>query len=212
MDNLLPHEIINKIANAQREHIQKIKVSVETEIQYIKDSIKSYIEKDVERLIKNPFDTYVKIPFKDYNYKDKLYVSTFKHKYSEVFRHALILDRGSFVVHFTSYQLSNTDNRPDTNSVSVLAREESDEPAKQCISEDDKKIFENRLEDQPPPLIRHTNEARGLAKDSLVPLFLGRRNSRLSIPIMSSRKPSPESSRAERETSLSETERSITEQ
>ena len=141
MDNLLPHEIINKIANAQREHQQKIKVSVDAEIQYIKDSIKSHVEKDVDRLIKNPFDTYVKIPFKDYNYKDKLYVSTFKHKYSEVFRHALILDRGCFVVHFTSYQLANTDNRPDTNSVAVLAREESDEPAKQCISEDDKKIF-----------------------------------------------------------------------
>jgi len=196
MDNLLPHEIITKIANAQREHIQKIKVSVDTEIQYIKDSIKSYVEKDVERLIKNPFDTYVKIPFKDYNYKDKLYVSTFKHKYSEVFRHSLILDRGSFVVHFTSYQLSNTDNRPDTNSVSVLAREESDEPAKQCISEDDKKNFESRLEDKPPPLIR--------TKESLVPLFLGRRNSRLSIPTMSSRRPAPENS-------LSETERSMTE-
>ncbi len=207
MDNLLPYEIINKIANAQREHIQKIKVSVETEIQYIKDSIKSYVEKDVERLIKNPFDTYVKIPFKDYNYKDKLYVSTFKHKYSEVFRHALILDKANFVVHFTSYQLSNTDNRPDTNSVSVLAREESDEPAKQCISEDDKKIFENRLEDQPPPLIRQkegaTREAR-LKEQSLVPLFLGRRNSRLSIPIMSSRK-------HVQENSLSETERSMTE-
>lgn len=197
MDNLLPHEIINKIANAQREHQQKIKVSVEAEIQYIKDSIKSHVEKDVDRLIKNPFDTYVKIPFKDYNYKDKLYVSTFKHKYGEVFRHALILDKCSFVVHFTSYQLANTDNRPDTNSVAVLAREESDEPAKQCISEDDKKIFESRLDDKPPPLIRQ--------KESLVPLFLGRRNSRLSIPIMSSRKPAPENS-------LSETERSMTDQ
>jgi len=203
MDNLLPHEIINKIANAQREHQQKIKVSVDAEIQYIKDSIKSHVEKDVDRLIKNPFDTYVKIPFKDYNYKDKLYVSTFKHKYGEVFRHALILDRGCFVVHFTSYQLANTDNRPDTNSVAVLAREESDEPAKQCISEDDKKIFESRLEprsgadgDKPPPLTRQ--------KESLVPLFLGRRNSRLSIPIMSSRK-------HVQENSLSETERSMTE-
>ena len=198
MDNLLPHEIINKIANAQREHQQKIKVSVDAEIQYIKDSIKSHVEKDVERLIKNPFDTYVKIPFKDYNYKDKLYVSTFKHKYGEVFRHALILDRGCFVVHFTSYQLANTDNRPDTNSVAVLAREESDEPAKQCISEDDKKIFESRLDDKPPPLTRNT-------KESLVPLFLGRRNSRLSIPTMSSRRPAPENS-------LSETERSMTDQ
>jgi hypothetical protein len=197
MDNLLPHEIINKIANAQREHQQKIKVSVDAEIQYIKDSIKSHVEKDIDRLIKNPFDTYVKIPFKDYNYKDKLYVSTFKHKYSEVFRHALILDRGSFVVHFTSYQLSNIDNRPDTNSVAVLAREESDEPAKQCISEDDKKIFESRLDDKPPPLTRNT-------KESLVPLFLGRRNSRLSIPTMSSRRPAQENS-------LSETERSMTE-
>jgi hypothetical protein len=204
MDNLLPHEIINKIANAQREHQQKIKVSVDAEIQYIKDSIKSHVEKDIDRLIKNPFDTYVKIPFKDYNYKDKLYVSTFKHKYSEVFRHALILDKGSFVVHFTSYQLANTDNRPDTNSVAVLAREESDEPAKQCISEDDKKNFESRLEprsgtngDKPPPLIR--------TKESLVPLFLGRRNSRLSIPTMSSRRPAPENS-------LSETERSMTDQ
>jgi hypothetical protein len=198
MDNLLPHEIINKIAIAQREHQQKIKVSVEAEIQYIKDSIKSHIEKDIDRLIKNPFDTYVKIPFKDYNYKDNLYVSTFKRKYSEVFRHALILDKGYFVVHFTSYQLANTDNRPDTNSVAVLAREESDEPAKQCISEDDKKIFESRLDDKPPPLTRNT-------KESLVPLFLGRRNSRLSIPIMSSRKPVQENS-------LSETERSMTDQ
>jgi hypothetical protein len=197
MDNLLPHEIINKIANAQREHQQKIKVSVDAEIQYIKDSIKSHVEKDIDRLIKNPFDTYVKIPFKDYNYKDKLYVSTFKHKYSEVFRHALILDKASFVVHFTSYQLANTDNRPDTNSVAVLAREESDEPAKQCISEDDKKIFESRLDDKPPPLIRQ--------KESLVPLFLGRRNSRLSIPTMSSRRPAQENS-------LSETERSMTDQ
>ena len=206
MDNLLPHEIINKIANAQREHQQKIKITVEAEIQYIKDSIKSHVEKDIERLIKNPFDTYVKIPFKDYNYKDKLYVSTFKHKYGEVFRHALILDRGCFVVHFTSYQLANTDNRPDTNSVAVLAREESDEPAKQCISEDDKKIFESRLElrsgsadDKPPPLTRSTAQ-----KESLVPLFLGRRNSRLSIPTMSSRRPAQENS-------LSETERSMTE-
>jgi hypothetical protein len=213
MDHLLPHEIINKIANAQREHQQKIKISVDIEIQYIKDSIKLYIEKDLERLIQNPFNTYVKIPFKDYNYKDKLYVSTFKHKYTETFRHTLILDtgsppalRGCFVVHFTSYQLLNIDNRPDTNSVSVLAREgDSDESAKQCITEDDKKIFENRL-DQP----RSGGELRsaehrplqGSAKESLVPLFLGRRNSRLSIPTMSSRKHAPENS-------LSETERSI---
>lgn len=208
MDNLLPHEIINKIAHAQREHQNKIKISVETEIQYIKDSLKIHVEKDIERLLKNPFDTYVKIPFKDYDYKDKIYVSTFKHKYTEVFRHPLILDtpagqskKGSFVVHFTSYQLSNVDNRPDTNSVAVLAREESDEPAKQCITEDDKKIFESRLddkrkaqEDQPPPLTR-TN------KEPLVPLFLGRRNSRLSIPIMSSRR--------HVENSLSETETSV---
>jgi hypothetical protein len=193
MDNLLPHEIINKLANAQREHQNKIKESVELEIQYIKDSIKIYVEKDIERLLKNPFDTYVKIPFKDYNYKDKIYVSTFKHKYVEVFRHPLILDKASFVVHFTSYQLANTDNRPDTNSVAVLAREESDEPAKQCISEDDKKNFESRLDDKPPPLTRQ--------KESLVPLFLGRRNSRLSIPTMSSRR--------HVENSLSETETSV---
>lgn len=195
MDNLLPHEIINKIAHAQREHQNKIKISVEAEIQYIKDSLKIHVEKDIERLLKNPFDTYVKIPFKDYDYKDKNYVSTFKHKYTEVFRHPLILDKGSFVVHFTSYQLSNVDNRPDTNSVAVLAREESDEPAKQCITEDDKKIFESRLDDKPPPLIR-TN------KEPLVPLFLGRRNSRLSIPIMSSRRPAPENSLSETETSV----------
>ena len=201
MDNLLPHEIINKIANAQREHQNKIKISVDAEIQYIKDSLKTHVEKDIERLLKNPFDTFVKIPFKDYDYKNKLYVSTFKHKYLEVFRHPLILDKCSFVVHFTSYQLSNTDNRPDTNSVAVLAREESDESAKQCISEDDKKIFESRLEDkrkaqedQPPPLIRQ--------KESLVPLFLGRRNSRLSIPIMSSRRSAPENSLSETETSV----------
>ena len=201
MDNLLPHEIINKIANAQREHQNKIKISVDAEIQYIKDSLKTHVEKDIERLLKNPFDTFVKIPFKDYDYKNKLYVSTFKHKYLEVFRHPLILDKCSFVVHFTSYQLSNTDNRPDTNSVAVLAREESDESAKQCISEDDKKIFESRLEDkrkaqedQPPPLIRQ--------KESLVPLFLGRRNSRLSIPTMSSRRHAPENSLSETETSV----------
>ena len=199
MDNLLPHEIINKIANAQREHQNKIKISVDAEIQYIKDSLKTHVEKDIERLLKNPFDTFVKIPFKDYDYKNKLYVSTFKHKYLEVFRHPLILDKCSFVVHFTSYQLSNTDNRPDTNSVAVLAREESDESAKQCISEDDKKIFESRLEDHPPPLIRNKEEG---AKQSLVPLFLGRRNSRLSIPIMSSRRSAPENSLSETETSV----------
>ena len=199
MDNLLPHEIINKIANAQREHQQKIKISVDIEIQYIKDSIKSYIEKDLERLILNPFDTYVKIPFKDYNYKDKLYVSTFKHKYTEVFRHTLILDTACFVVHFTSYQLANIDNRPDTNSVAVLAREESDESAKQCITEDDKKIFESRLQasTSKPPQLRISN-----AKESLVPLFLGRRNSRLSIPTMSSRRPAQENSLSETETSV----------
>lgn len=170
MNNVIPHDIFLKIKEAQEKVLNNIKIEVNAEIQYISQKFNEELHVNIEKIILNPFNIYLKVLRASQN-NDKLYLEELKNKYRSTFNHDLQLSDGYFIMLVKHNQLI-CDGDPRPKQLMVENEKFEDDP---IFNEAEKKKFEDVLE----------------KKTTLVPLFLQRRNSRLSLPSFSARRQEP---------------------
>lgn len=178
MNNVIPHDIFLKIKEAQEKVLNNIKTEVNAEIQYISQKFNEELHVNIEKIILNPFNIYLKVLRASQN-NDKLYLEELKNKYRSTFHHDLQLSDGYFIMLVKHNQLiCNGDPRPKQLMVENEKFEDEESGlANTIFNEAEKKKFEDVLQ-----LRSAVSEAKLQKKTTLVPLFLQRRNSRLSLP------------------------------
>lgn len=186
MNQFIPHDVFVKIKQAQNTTMNKIKGEVRAEISYITGAFISSLQKNLEVLLSDPFNIYLKIPRVGSD-QSKLYLEELKAQYLNAFYHEMQLVNGVFYVLLKHDQLtSNGDPRPKQMMSEVSPAPVEDDFV---FNEAEKKKFESELEasanTSKRPSIR--SGYSGEKKEILVPLFLQRRNSRLSLPTISAR-------------------------
>ena len=191
--NIIPSEIFLKIKEAQDNVLMRIKTEVKDEISSLSLKFQQELQKDIEKIILNPFNIYLKIPRVIQN-NDKLYLDELKKQYHNLFNHDLQISDGNFVIMVKHNQLvCHGDPRPkqlmvenpDPNETNTIFNES--ERKKFAKLEDESELEASQFK-RPSVRSGYTGEK----KDILVPLFLQRRNSRLSLPTISARKNVPE--------------------
>jgi hypothetical protein len=169
MNQFIPHDVFMKIKQAQESTLTKIKCEVTAEISHISQKFVSELQQNLENLIADPFNIYLKIP-RNGNNHSKIYLEELKKSYFNSFHHEMQLVNGFFYVLLKHNQLtSNGDPRPK-QMISEVAPVPVDDDF--VFNDAEKKKFEDVLQ----------------KKTTLVPLFLQRRNSRLSLPSFSARR------------------------
>jgi hypothetical protein len=169
MNQFIPHDVFLKIKQAQDTTLNKIKCEVQAEICYISQKFLSELTQNLDTLISDPFNIFLKIPRVGTN-NCKIYLDELKKNYFNSFHHEMQLVNGFFYVLLKHNQLtSNGDPRPK-QMISEVAPVPVDDDF--VFNEAEKKKFEDVLQ----------------KKTTLVPLFLQRRNSRLSLPSFSARR------------------------
>jgi hypothetical protein len=191
MNQFIPHEVFLKIKQAQDNTLTKIKSEVMAEISYISQKFLSELQQNLENLISDPFNIYLKIPRVGTN-NSKIYLEELKKQYFQSFHHELQINNGFFYVLLKHNQLiCDGDPRPRQLISEVAPAPVEDDFV---FNEAEKKKFEAELEasanTSKRPSIR--SGYTGEKKDILVPLFLQRRNSKMSLPSISARKNVPE--------------------
>lgn len=188
MNQFIPHDVFLKIKQAQDNTLNKIKCEVQAEISYISQKFLSELTQNLDTLISDPFNIFLKIPRVGTN-NCKIYLDELKKHYFNSFHHEMQLVNGFFYVLLKHNQLtSNGDPRPK-QMISEVAPVPVDDDF--VFNEAEKKKFESELEasanTSKRPSIRsgYSGEKKG---EILVPLFLQRRNSRLSLPTISARR------------------------
>jgi hypothetical protein len=184
MNQFIPHDVFLKIKQAQDNTLNKIKSEVTAEISYISQKFLSELTQNLDALISDPFNIFLKIPRVGTN-NCKIYLDELKKHYFNSFHHEMQLVNGFFYVLLKHNQLtSNGDPRPKQMISEVAPVPVEDDFV---FNEAEKKKFESELELGKRPSIRsgYSGEKKG---DILVPLFLQRRNSRLSLPTISARR------------------------
>jgi hypothetical protein len=195
MNQFIPHDVFLKIKQAQDNTLNKIKNEVQAEISYISQKFLSELQQNLDTLISDPFNIFLKIPRVGTN-NCKIYLDELKKHYFNSFHHEMQLVNGFFYVLLKHNQLtSNGDPRPKQMISEVAPVSVEDDFV---FNEAEKKKFESELEasvnTSKRPSIRsgYSGELRsgGAEKkgEILVPLFLQRRNSRLSLPTISARR------------------------
>ena len=203
MNNFIPHDVFLKIKQAQDNTINKIKSEVTTEISYISQKFLSELQTNLDALLSDPFNIYLKISRVGTN-NCKIYLEELKKHYFQSFHHEMQLVNGFFYVLLKHNQLtSNGDPRPKQ-----MISEVSPAPIEDdfVFNEAEKKKFESELEasanTSKRPSIR--SGYSGEKKEILVPLFLQRRNSRLSLPTISARRQVEREAPVEQQVSVSD--------
>lgn len=185
MNNFIPHDVLTKIKEAQDNSINKIRGDVNNEVNYIAGMFAQELQKNLEVLLSDPFNIYLKIPrvCKD---NSKIYLAELTKRYREVLQHELQLGDSCYYVLLKHDKLiSHGDPRPQQLML------ETEKPEEDTIfNESEKKKFEAEIEassnTSKRPSIR--SGYTGEKKDILVPLFLQRRNSKMSLPSISARR------------------------
>jgi len=169
MNQFIPHDVFMKIKQSQESTLTKIKCEVTAEISHISQKFVSELQQNLENLIADPFNIFLKIP-RNGNNNSKIYLEELKKSYFNSFHHEMQLVNGFFYVLLKHNQLtSNGDPRPKQMISEVAPVPVEDDFV---FNEAEKKKFEDVLQ----------------KKTTLVPLFLQRRNSRLSLPSFSARR------------------------
>ena len=177
MNQFIPHDVFLKIKQAQESTLTKIKSEVTAEISHISQKFVSELQQNLESLIADPFNIYLKIS-RVGNNNSKIYLEELKKNYFNSFHHEMQLVNGFFYVLLKHNQLTtNGDPRPK-QMISEVAPEPVDDDF--VFNDAEKKKFA-KLEDE--DVLQK--------KTTLVPLFLQRRNSRLSLPSFSARRQEP---------------------
>jgi len=199
MDHIIPADILRKIAEARKSKVSEALSKAQLELNYIISTFKVEIEKQQEELILNPFKSYIKLPLSQ-NALECKNNSSFNDElrkiYNHHFKHELQIEGNNYVVLITSVHFGdhNKDVRPKNLNV------EPEEEDQVSFSETEKKNFDKReeLSLTTPRLEANrfasekkssiTNEVRNSRIPNLQLLSLTRRNSRLSMPMISGRK------------------------
>lgn len=181
MNQIIPHDVFMKIKQAQESTLTKIKSEVMAEISHISQKFVSELQQNLESLIADPFNIYLKISrvgkyHADACFNSKIYLEELKKSYFNSFHHEMQLVNGFFYVLLKHNQLTtNGDPRPKQMISEVAPEPVEDEFV---FNDAEKKKFEDVLQAKLPLQ----------KKTTLVPLFLQRRNSRLSLPSFSARR------------------------
>jgi len=193
-NHVIPRDILEKLKEAQNRQFGAINAEATSEINYVSQKFREELNKNIEKLISNPFNIYLKVPRISKN-NDKIYLDELRKQYYSIFQHDLQLSEDYFIIMVSHRELiCNGDPRP--KQLMVLNDLPKEDEVNTIFNDSEKKKFESELELGKRPSVR--SGFSGEKKDMLVPLFLQRRNSRLSLPTISARKA--------KEISVSETE------
>lgn len=204
MHHIIPHDIVQKIKEAQNNELSAIKADAILEINNVSQKFLEELKNNVEKLISNPFNLYLKVP-RTSKKNDKIYLDELRKQYHKVFEHDMHISEGFFIMLINHRELiCNGDPRPKQLMVENDLPKEDE--VNTIFNDSEKKKFESELElGKRPSFLQSSSAGRsgfsGEKKDMLVPLFLQRRNSKLSLPTISARKA--------KEISVSETEDSV---
>jgi len=206
-NHVIPRDIIEKLKEAQNRQFGAINAEATSELNYVSQKFREELNNNIEKLIANPFNIYLKVPRISKN-NEKLYLNELRKQYFHLFQHDMQISEGYFIIMVSHGELiCNGDPRPKQlmveNDENVITKEDE---VNTIFNDSEKKKFESELElGKRPSILQSSSAGRsgfsGEKKDMLVPLFLQRRNSRLSLPTISARK--------EKEVSVSETEDSV---
>jgi len=189
MNNFIPQDVFLKIKEAQNNTMNKVIGDVSLEISYISKKFVQELENNLEVLLSDPFNIYIKIP-RICTDNSKLYLAELSKQYIIIFGHELQLgssgDPCFYVLLKHDKLVCHGDPRPQQLMLEVEKPVEVDPN----FTDSEKKKFEAEIEasavTSKRPSIR--SGYSGEKKDILVPLFLQRRNSRLSLPTISARR------------------------
>jgi hypothetical protein len=199
MNNFIPHDVFLKIKEAQNNTMNKVIGDVSFEISYISKKFVEELKNNLEVLLSDPFNIYIKIP-RICTDNSKLYLAELRKQYIIMFGHELQLggsaqtgDTCFYVLLKHDKLVCNGDPRPQQLMLEVEKPVEADPN----FTDSEKKKFEAEIAAELPykeasavtskrPSIR--SGFSGEKKEILVPLFLQRRNSRLSLPTISARR------------------------
>ena len=191
MNNFIPQDVLAKIKQAQDDTINKIRDDVNNEVSYISGMFAQELQKNLEVLLSDPFNIYLKIPrvCKD---NSKIYLAELTKRYREVLQHELQLGDASSSCGACFYVLLKHDKlicHGDPRPQQLMLETEKPE-VDPIFNELEKKKFESEIEESSKTSKRPSIRSgyTGEKKDILVPLFLQRRNSRLSLPTISARR------------------------
>jgi hypothetical protein len=187
--NLIDHDIIVKIAESQKKKMSEAQNKADSEIAYLKQAFGRVVSEQLDNLVNDPFNTYIKVPWCNYDPQDKLFLEIFKKQYNSTFNHDLQCGDGKvFLILIKSpHFVSQVDSRPTTLEVQKTEVDSPEDEAPNLLfTQNEMKRFADR---EMAPFKKTPQSAR---RDSqLIPMFLQRRLSKTIPPSLdSSREPS----------------------
>lgn len=194
--NLIDHDIIIKIAESQKKKMSEAQNKADSEIAYLKQAFQRAVTEQLENLINDPFNTYIKVPWNKYDPQDKLFLELFKKQYNSTFNHDVQCGDGKvFLILIKSQHfVSQVDCRPTTLDVQKTDIEspEDETPSLLFTQNEMKKFADREMARQSLDLAPFKKTPQSARRDSqLVPMFLQRRLSKTIPPSLdSSREPS----------------------
>jgi len=191
--NLIDHDIIIKIAESQKKKMSAAQNKADSEIAYLKQAFQRAVSEQLDNLVNDPFNTYIKVPWCNYDPQDKLFLEIFKKQYNSTFNHDLQCGDGKqFLILIKSpHFVSQVDSRPTTLEVQKTEVDSPEDEAPSLLfTQNEMKRFADR--EMAPSRFDPKKTPQSARRDSqLIPMFLQRRLSKTIPPSLdSSREPS----------------------
>ena len=198
--NLIDHDIIIKIAESQKKKMTEAQNKADSEIAYLKQAFARVVSEQLDNLVNDPFNTYIKVPWFNYDPQDKLFLELCKKQYHSTFNHDLQCGDGKqFLILIKSpHFVSQVDSRPTTLEVRKTEVDSpEDETPNLLFTQNEMKRFADRemapskLAPKKTPQSARKEQPRPSVESQLIPMFLQRRLSKTIPPSLdSSREPS----------------------
>lgn len=186
--NLIDHDIIIKIAESQKKKMSETQNKVDSEISYLKQTFLKTVSEQLDNLINDPFNTYIKVPWLNYDPQDKLFLELFKKQYQSTFHHdPQVGDGKQFLMLIKSpHFVSQVDSRPTTLEVQKTNIDSpEDETPDLFFTQNEMKRFADR-EMAPSKLDPKKTPQSARRESQLIPMFLQRRLSKTIPPSLDS--------------------------
>jgi hypothetical protein len=197
--NLIDHDIIVKIAESQKKKMSAAQNKADSEISYLKQAFGRVVSEQLDNLVNDPFNTYIKVPWCNYDPQDKLFLEIFKKQYNSTFNHDLQCGDGKqFLILIKSpHFVSQVDSRPTTLEIQKTEVDSPEDEAPNLLFTQnemkrfaDREMAPSRFDPKNATELKKTPQSA--RRDSqLIPMFLQRRLSKTIPPSLdSSREPS----------------------
>ena len=185
MNSIIPHDILLKIKESQDQTLNRVKAEASTEIHLIGEKFIAELKNNLDSILSDPFNIYLKIPRISTN-NSKLYLSELRKKYAIEFHHELQLSNspdGSYFYILLKHERITCEGDPRPQQLMLDAAAPSVEE-----QEDDRKKFDAIEAGRARSTLRSGMFEKKDMDGILQPLFLQRRNSKLSLPTISARR------------------------